>query len=348
MNDYVKILKEVCSEEELLLAMYCTPLKKGYIRLSAMFDLMNGMKKEIVMKKSKISIRTLQFWIQRFTERGIDALITKPRPGRPKILTKKQNKMIIDILENPHKVKETHWTAIKLHGYIKNKYKIQISYSTLVRTLHEEDYHLKVPRKMPANGDEKLKKAFKIELESMMKDSKNEIWFGDETGIEADPTPRKRWVKKGEKTTIPYHGKHIRANVIGAICPDSGEVSALVFDYCDVQTFQAFLNQLAEQTKARAESKNIILILDNASWHKSARLNWHHIQPVYLPPYSPDLNPIERLWLILKKNFFSDFIAHTPRELINRICRAIRFYIDRPSLVMKTCKILGRLLKNAI
>jgi hypothetical protein len=108
---------------------------------------------------------------------------------------------------------------------------------------------------MPTNGDEAQRKAFKIELENMMNDSKNEIWFGDESGIEGDPRTRKRWVKKGEKYTIPHHGKHIRVNVIGAVCPDLGEVSTVVFDYCDTISFQAFLNTLSKQTEQRAKDK---------------------------------------------------------------------------------------------
>jgi transposase len=46
----------------------------------------------------------------------------------------------------------------------------------------------------------------------------------------------------------------------------------------------------------KKRNKKVILVLDNASWHKAKSLNWHHIEPVYLPPYSPDFNPIERFW----------------------------------------------------
>lgn len=339
MKELAKILREICNEDELLQAMECTPLKKGYIRLSAMYDLMNGLSKAKVIKKSKISERTFQFWIRKFTEKGIDGLITKPRPGRPKILNKKHGRMIIDLLENPNKAAESHWTGIKLHGFIKEKLKIKVSYSTIIRELHLLDYVLKVPRRIPASQDEDLRRAFKIQLKNLVDDPKNEIWFGDETGIEGDPTPKKRWVKKGAKVNIPYYGKHIRANVIGAICPASGEISTLVFDYCDKESFQIFINGLAKQTITRAKKKNIILILDNATWHKSPTINWHHIKPVFLPPYSPDFNPIERLWLRLKKEFFSDFIAKSPKELLNRICKAIRIYISKPTLIMQTCKI---------
>jgi transposase len=41
-------------------------------------------------------------------------------------------------------------------------------------------------------------------------------------------------------------------------------------------------------------------ILDNASWHRAGRVNWHHFEPKFLAGYSPDFNPIERLWLRLK------------------------------------------------
>ena len=47
-------------------------------------------------------------------------------------------------------------------------------------------------------------------------------------------------------------------------------------------------------------NRQILLVLDNASWHKPKRLNWHHIKPLYLPPYSPDLNPIEHAWSKIK------------------------------------------------
>ena len=61
-------------------------------------------------------------------------------------------------------------------------------------------------------------------------------------------------------------------------------------------------------------SKQIVLVLDNASWHKSASINWHHIKPKYLPPYSPDFNPIEIVWLCLKRDFFTSWFAKTADE----------------------------------
>jgi transposase len=330
-------IKEICSEEELMRAMNCTPLKKGYIRLRAMFDLRNGLPRELVMKGSNVSLRTFQYWIQRFTERGIDGLIHKAISGRPRILSIRNKKQLISLIENPSKAKETHWTAVKLHGYLKEKLKVNIGYSTLVKNLHEENYNLRVPRRFPAGGDDELKKAFKIKLKQLLDDRNNEVWFEDESGIEGDPTPRRRWVKRGNKANIPYNGKHIRMNILGAVCPSTGGLFTLVFDYCDAISFQKFIDELAKDTLEQSRKKNIILVLDNASWHKGKSLNWHHIKPEFLPPYSPELNPIERFWLRLKNDFFSDFIANSPEELLNRICRAIQFYIEKPSFIISTC-----------
>lgn len=87
-------------------------------------------------------------------------------------------------------------------------------------------------------------------------------------------------------------------------------------DGVDTDGFQFFLDQLA-QTVPKVQGVRQLLIMDNASWHKAARLNWHHFQPVYLLAYSPDFNPIERLWLRLKADWFWDVIARTDEELRN-------------------------------
>ncbi|MBL9168948.1 MAG: transposase, partial [Verrucomicrobiales bacterium] len=77
----------------------------------------------------------------------------------------------------------------------------------------------------------------------------------------------------------------------------------------------------------------------NASWHKSSRINWHHFEPKYLPSYSPDFNPIERLWLRLKADWFWDFIAKTPQELSDRLCKALKSFIDDPTKTASNCSI---------
>lgn len=98
-------------------------------------------------------------------------------------------------------------------------------------------------------------------------------------------------------------------NVTGMVSPRTGEFSALEFSHSDTEIFQIFLNHANKDVSL--ERPRNLLILDNASWHKSKSLDWEHFEPVLLPPYSPDLNPIERLWLIMKAEGGSGFYAKT-------------------------------------
>ena len=119
-----------------------------------------------------------------------------------------------------------------------------------------------------------------------------------------------------------FEGDHIRYNAIGAVSPENGELFSLVVPHSDKDVFQIFLDEFAKHTFKT--KKNVILVLDNASWHKHSKLNWHHITPCFLPAYSPDFNPIEQIWRVLKERFFNGWIAKSIEELIDRISLAIR------------------------
>ena len=81
------------------------------------------------------------------------------------------------------------------------------------------------------------------------------------------------------------------------------------------------------------------LILDDASWHKSRRLNGLHFEPKFLPGASPDFNPIERLWLRWKADGFWDYIVRTPDALIERLCTALKSFLAQPDKTASLCSI---------
>ena len=75
------------------------------------------------------------------------------------------------------------------------------------------------------------------------------------------------------------------------------------------------------------------LILDNASWHKVKTINWHHLEPVDLPPESPNFNPIERLWQHLKSHSLEGFITKRGEELTTKRITSIQTLLNRPQVV---------------
>ena len=100
----------------------------------------------------------------------------------------------------------------------------------------------------------------------------------------------------------------------------------------NTENFQGFLDRLA----CAWADMNVLLVLDRAGWHRAKRLVWpDNIQPIFLPPYSPELNPTERLWLrskaeVIKNKIFeeidlqkgqvADWFAKQSAEAIKKLC----------------------------
>jgi hypothetical protein len=240
-------------------------------------------------------------------------------------------------VEHPEFADRTFWTAKAFHGYISNTYQVECSYETIVRFFHREGFALKIPQPWPDRQDEKKRAVFLKELEALYNNPAIDIWFQDESGFEGDPRPRRRWDKKGNKTRVTKNGDHLRMNVMGMVCPRTGEFFAIETSHSDTETFQAFLDEAGNTVKF--ERPQNILILDNASWHKKKSLEFHGWEPKFLPPYSPDFNPIERIWNIMKANWFNNYVCKNVQQLIDRLDRAILDVINNPKRNQKTTSI---------
>jgi hypothetical protein len=85
-----------------------------------------------------------------------------------------------------------------------------------------------------------------------------------------------------------------------AINSRNGENFNLFVPYVNTDCMNIFLEQMSKDLEAR----EAFLIMDCASWHKSKNLKIPgNITIIYLPPYSPELNPVERLWQYIKQYF---------------------------------------------
>lgn len=162
------------------------------------------------------------------------------------------------------------------------------------------------------------------------------IFFADEAGFEGDPRLRQKWVKRGSRPTQGYYGGHVRQNIVGAVNPHDGQIVSLIVAHNNRDVFQAFLDTMAQEVPDTGTP--VYLILDNASWHKAKSLNWYHIKPKFLPPYSPDFNPIERLWQRIKSHYMAGFITNDYEELSNKLVDAIKDLIQDTKTVQSVCR----------
>jgi transposase len=322
--------------------MDCGPDGKAFRRLNAIHLMLIGASYELVLRNSRVKERTLRLWISRFNQRGIEGLAYRPYTGRPRRMQPAQvTSDILSVVDDPSLASQTHWTLTKLCGWLREEKQIELSYRTLVRYLHEHGYARRIPRKVPEPPDrpawEDRREAFAGELLELLDDGNADVYFGDEAGFEGDPRPRAKWVKRGSRPTQGYYGGHIRQNVVGAVNPRSGQLVSLIVPHCDTEVFQAFLDTMAEEVPA-VEGRRVILVLDNASWHKTKRLAWHHITAVYLPAYSPDFNPIERLWQHLKSHYLAGYLTKSGQQLANKIYDSIRDLLGRPETIQSVCR----------
>lgn len=322
--------------------MDCGPDGKAFRRLNAIHLLLLGAPYKVVLRNSRVNERTFRLWVERFNEQGIDGLIYKPQAGRPrKISTDQVARDILPVVDDPSLADHTHWTVTKLCGWLREEKQLELSYRTLVRYLHEHNYARRIPRRMPEPPDrdnwEKQREIFGGELITLLEDPSCDVFFGDEAGFEGDPRPRAKWVKRGSRPTQGYFGGHVRQNVVGAVNPTTGQLVSLIVPHCDTQVFQLFLDTMAQEAPVLPDRK-VLLVLDNASWHKTKSLQWHHIEPVYLPPYSPDFNPIERLWQHLKSHYLAGYITKYGDELNDKLFNSIRALLDRPETIRSVCK----------
>lgn len=328
---------ENSSLEELDRLYWSVPSRRQSHRIWAIRCLIMGQPYETITEMMRIDGQTLRRWIKRFNAEGVDGLLDKARSGRPRKIPSELGSGLKLVIKDPSLANQTHWTARKFHGYLRDELGLEVGYRATVNWLHDHGFRLKVPRSWPLKQDEEARGKWLSELRLLMSDPEVEIWYLDECGVDGDPRPRQRWTERGSKPTRPYGGRHLRMSVAGLICPRTGEFYALEFTRSNSLALQAFLNHATADIVLQ-RSRNVI-ICDNASWHRNKSIAWGVFEPMFLPPYSPDLNPIERLWLLIKNEWFSDFIANNMDQLIERLDHALIWAMDRNEGNQKTCAI---------
>jgi transposase len=138
---------------------------------------------------------------------------------------------------------------------------------------------------------------------------------------------------RGVKPVCSSHQVYSSTWLFGAFSPITGDDFLMEFPECNANNFQIFLNEIANEN----QKKLIIMVLDNGSFHKAKKLKIpDNIKLVFLPPYSPELNPAEKMWARFKRAFtnklfksldeISLFIENTAKEINTAIVKSTCAY----------------------
>lgn len=144
-----------------------------------------------------------------------------------------------------------------------------------------------------------------------MKDSvapaggKVRVFFMDEARLGQQGTITDVWAKRGSRPTVVRQTRYEWIYLYAAVEPSTGASAALLAPNANTGTMNAFLKILAAER--RRPDERIVLIMDGAGWHKSKGLVVPEgITILLLPPYSPELNPVENLWHYLRSHYLSN------------------------------------------
>lgn len=122
------------------------------------------------------------------------------------------------------------------------------------------------------------------------------MWCEDEHRIGLKPIVRRVWCKKGQRPIITVQHRYEWTYLYGFVCPSSGETFWLLLPRVSTELWNVVLAEFAEAVGAGA-NKRIVLVIDQAGWHSSDDVVVPEgLHLVFLPPYSPELQPAERLW----------------------------------------------------
>ena len=172
-------------------------------------------------------------------------------------------------------------------------------------------------------GVRRLKKIKQSVLETRKKcepNSRVRLMFQDEAGFGRINKPKRCWCRKKIRPSVPCH--HIREYryAYGAVEPMTGENFFLIMPYCSTNCMNTFLEELAKQYP----QDQILLVCDGAAWHKSKTLKVpENITLLGIPPYTPEMNPIEQIWKQLRSMGFKNEVFKTLNHVVDRLCDTI-------------------------
>lgn len=145
--------------------------------------------------------------------------------------------------------------------------------------------------------------------------------FQDEARFGRISDVRRCWAPKPMRPLCQGMLTHEYTYAFGAVDVCTGELDSLILPHVNTGCMQIFLNEVS----ARHPDERIIMVIDGAGWHCSEALKApHNIYLLKLPPYAPELNPIEHVWDELREKFFHNRVFKSLDALEDHLAGALK------------------------
>ena len=305
-----------------------SPILEERRRIAAkMFE--KNMDSEQIAELLGVHCQTVRRWKREYQTGGLKALSTHTHRGPPCRLNTDQKQQLIGLLAQTPQTYggASHlWTTQLISQLILDRFGVGYHHDHVGVILHQLGYSHQRPALRARERDEERIVAWRQETwPAIVKSSRERhatIVFADEAGFRMVPLVKRQWAQRGQTPVVKHRNRWFRkVSVIGglAVAPDGDPLQAYLDWYpgshVDQDKVVKFLKHLVKQIPGR-----IAVLWDNLSSHKGAKvrqfLSDHpQVELWYLPPYAPELNPIESLWCMSKYHRMANLGLNTLEDL---------------------------------
>ena len=281
------------------------------------------------------SVPTIQRWFTTYRDRGLEAVLQRgsKEQGRPSALDEEISEFIQKGL------RAARWnTAKQAHEQLESHFKRSFYYKTVWRWLKKAAGVLRIPRPIHEKRNPKKAEAFKrnflghLRALELPRDKPVKVWFADESRYGLLPNLRRVWTLKGRRPHKKWKSEYQWSYCYGAIDPIEGKTVFVQTPTVNTDWTEAFL----EQIKIQYPDHEHVVVWDGAGFHP--RETDHAkipsgIHPILLPPYSPELNPIEKLWDLIQDHT-SNHLWPTIERLDEVVAQHLATWWETPERVI--------------
>lgn len=131
-----------------------------------------------------------------------------------------------------------------------------------------------------------------------------DIWFQDEARFGQQNTTTRLWATKGTRPRAVKQQQFEYSYLFGAVCPSTGATEALIVPCVNKDIMTQHLKQIAKRTPS---GRHAVVVMDGAGWHTDdIAKDMKNLSILKLPPYSPELNPVEQIWSWLRQQHLAN------------------------------------------
>ena len=326
-------------------ARHLSPGALDALRRRVIQAVSTGMAQAVAARVFGVSRQSVNAWHHRWRQRGWRALRSRPR-GRPRRIRLQPHqaatvvRLITDRCPDQVKLPFALWTREAVRDLIARRCRMRLSVWTVGRYLHRWGFTPQKPLRRAYERDPKavqrwLRQQYPA-IRALARRERATIFWGDETGMRSDHQAGRSWGRRGETPVIPGTGQRFRCNMLSAIT-NRGQLAFMVFERrFTTAVFMEFLRRLVRHVR-----QTVFLIVDEHPVHVAgvvkrwAERHRQHLHLLFLPGYSPDLNPDEFLNQDVKTNAVGRKRPRDKGELISNVRRYLWSTQRRPKKVRR-------------